>query len=393
MGLTASSKRKERAMSKQRANNEMSVYYDPSGKGSWKVAVTVPGSGGRRKVRRGSTRSEAFEKGMELLGQIRSGTLPTDERMTVKKWAEVWLEEKRLTVRESTVADYEMVVRLHINPSLGHLQLTRLTPAHIQGWYKSLLEKGLSANAVINYSRRLNSCLQRAVDLDYLHRNPVSKAKLPRHIKRPIRTLTVEEARKLQGAADGDRLEALLVLALSCGARQGELLALNWDDLDLEKGWIDIRRTLKKKPGGGFRFEQPKTESGLRRIRLTRQALEGLTRHRARQAAEAMRLGPAWKNKGRLIFVNEVGSPIHNANLTSRIFKRWLHAAKIPAGFRFHDLRHSCASLLLASGVPVAVVAEMLGHSSVAMTLSVYAHAIPNQQVMATDAMEGMLAG
>ena len=119
-------------MSKQRANNEMSVYYDPSGKGSWKAAVTVPGSGGRRKVRRGQTRAEAHEKGLELMGQIRSGTL-TDGRMTVTQFAQQWMEENRLARLEpSTLRGYDLVLTAHALPAFGSLQLASLKTAHIQ---------------------------------------------------------------------------------------------------------------------------------------------------------------------------------------------------------------------------------------------------------------------
>jgi len=382
----------------------MSVYHDPSGKGSWKVAVTVPGSGGRRKVRRGGTRAEAFEKGMELLGQIRSGTLPADERMTVKKWADIWLEGKRLTVKASTWRDYEMVMRVHVLPIIGGVRLLRLSTAHVQDLYSRMTNAGLSPVSVRDYAARLNACLERAVELDLLTKNPAKAAQLPRQPKREMVMLTAEQAKSLIGAAAGDRLEALLVLALATGARQGELLGLTWDRVENKKAeewdptetdqtpaYIRITKTLQAEPGGEFTLEEPKTASSVRRVELPRQAVEALKRHRKLQAAEQLE-AKVWLNERDLVFVSEVGSPIHKTNLTRRAFRPWLKKAGLPA-MRWHDLRHVAASLMLGQkGVPVTVVAEMLGHADVGITLSTYAHVIPGQQSLAREAMEELLA-
>ena len=389
---------------RSRANNEMSVYYDPSGKGSWKAAVTIPGSGGKRKIRRGATRAAAHEKGLELLGQIRSGTLPMDERLTLKLWAERWLDEKRLSVRASTSRDYEMVMRAHVLPAIGGVRLSRLSTAHIQSLYTRMTSAGLSPVSVKDYAARLNACLERAVELDLLVKNPAKKAQLPRQPKREMAMLTAEQAKSLIRATEGDRLEALLVLAITTGARQGELLGLTWDRVENEKAekWnpadktqspaqIRITKTLQAVPGGDFSLEEPKTASSVRRVELPSQAAEALKRHRSRQAAEQLE-AKVWLNNRDLVFVSEVGSPIHKTNLTRRVFRPWLAKASLPA-MRWHDLRHVAASLMLGKkGVPVTIVAAMLGHADVAITLSTYAHVIPGQQSLAREAMEELLA-
>jgi integrase len=216
--------------------------------------------------------------------------------------------------------------------------------------------------------------------------------------------LTAEQAKSLIGAAAGDRLEALLVLALATGARQGELLGLTWDRVENKKAeewdptetdqtpaYIRITKTLQAEPGGEFTLEEPKTASSVRRVELPRQAVEALKRHRKLQAAEQLE-AKVWLNERDLVFVSEVGSPIHKTNLTRRAFRPWLKKAGLPA-MRWHDLRHVAASLMLGQkGVPVTVVAEMLGHADVGITLSTYAHVIPGQQSLAREAMEELLA-
>ena len=205
-------------------------------------------------------------------------------------------------------------------------------------------------------------------------------------------------------SAQGDRLEALLVLAITTGARQGELLGMTWDRVESERAerwdpkdkeqsprYIRITKTLQAIPGGDFSLDEPKTPSSVRRVELPHQAADALKRHRSRQAVEQLQAA-VWLNDRDLVFVSEVGSPIHKTNLTRRFFRPWLKKAGLPP-MRWHDLRHVAASLMLGKkGVPVTVVAAMLGHADVGITLSTYAHVIPGQQSLAREAMEELLA-
>jgi integrase len=182
-------------------------------------------------------------------------------------------------------------------------------------------------------------------------------------------------------------LEALAVMALATGMREGELLALRWPDLDLDRATLLVQANLIWTPGG-FEFEEAKTAHSRRRIALPRTAVDALRMHRARQAEERLRLGAAWTDLD-LVFVNTLGGPYDASNLRNW-FYRVLKRAGLPR-VRFHDLRHTAATLLLARGVNVKVVSEMLGHANVGITLSIYGHVLPHMQQQATDTMDAVL--
>jgi integrase len=189
-------------------------------------------------------------------------------------------------------------------------------------------------------------------------------------------------------AASEDRLEALYVLAIYTGLRQGELLGLKWDDIDLGAGMLQVRRALITAKGGP-RLAAPKTKSSRRRLRLTRVAVETLKSHLERQLEDIDRVGSMWQENG-LVFASETGAPLDRHDVTSRRFKPLLERARLPH-FRFHDLRHMCATLLLTKNVNPKVVSEMLGHSSIAITLDTYSHVLPNMQDSAARALEEAL--
>ena len=182
----------------------------------------------------------------------------------------------------------------------------------------------------------------------------------------------------------GDRFEAAYVLAVHCGLRQGEILGLRWDDLDLEAATLQVRRTLSE-ARAGRRFEPPKNGKG-RSIRLTAQAVEALRAHLARQLDEIEGAGDAYRDQG-LVFPSRVGTPKEATNLIRGSFKPLLRAARLP-NIRFHDLRHTCATILLTRAVHPKIVQEMLGHASISITMDTYSHVLPNMQGEAVSAME-----
>jgi integrase len=193
----------------------------------------------------------------------------------------------------------------------------------------------------------------------------------------------------LLDAASGDRLEGLYVLAVHTGLRQGELLGLKWDDIDLEAGALQVRRALTTARGGP-RLAAPKTKGSRRRVSLTGAAAEALKGHLERQLEEIDQAGSLWQENG-LVFVSETGAPLDRRDLTSRRFKPLLKRAGLPQ-IRFHDLRHTCATLLLTKNVNPKIVSEMLGHASIAITLDTYSHVLPNMQESAAKAMEDALS-
>jgi len=190
-------------------------------------------------------------------------------------------------------------------------------------------------------------------------------------------------------AAKGDRLEALYVLAVTTGLRQGELLGLKWDDIDLEVGTLQVRRTLTTAKGGPV-LSAPKTKNSRRTVKLSQTALEALRSHLEHQLGEIDQAGGLWRENG-LIFASEAGEPLDRRYITTHRFKPLLKRAKLPQ-VRFHDLRHTCATLLLSKNVNPKVVSEMLGHATIAITLDTYSHVLPNMQESAANAMEEALS-
>ena len=191
------------------------------------------------------------------------------------------------------------------------------------------------------------------------------------------------------GAAKGDRLEALYILAITTGLRQGELLGFKRDDVDPGSGSLQVRRTLTTAKGGPV-LSAPKTKGSRRTVKLSQTALEALRSHLERQLGEVDRAGGLWRENG-LIFASEVGKPLDRRCVTTYRFKPLLKRARLPQ-IRFHDLRHTCATVLLSKNVNPKVVSEMLGHSSIAITLDTYSHVLPTMQESAAKAMEDALS-
>jgi integrase len=200
--------------------------------------------------------------------------------------------------------------------------------------------------------------------------------------------LSAEEVRRLLAAATDDRLEALWVLAVHTGMRQGELLALKWTDVDLEAGKIRVRRTLTRE-SGHYTLGEPKTKKSRRTVKLTGAATEVLRSHLSRQMADMDQLGDLYRDQG-LVFTTDSGAPLNPSNVRNRNLRRLTRKAELPE-IRFHDLRHTCATLLLSRNVHQKIVQEMLGHSTVAITLDTYSHVLPGMGDQAATAMEDAL--
>jgi integrase len=213
--------------------------------------------------------------------------------------------------------------------------------------------------------------------------------KPPQPEKKEIRPLSPEQSRTLLGAAKGEKHEALYVLAITTGMRQGELLAIKWEDVNFEAGVLQVQRTLSTATGGGFTFSAPKTAKSRRSIKLPNTALSSLRKHRKAQLEERMRLGELFVDHD-LVFASRVGTPISRQDLITRSFKPLLKQAGLP-DIRFHDLRHTCATLLLGKGVHAKFVQELLGHATISITLDTYSHVLPGMGDAAAGAMDEAL--
>jgi integrase len=376
-------------LAKKRGNGEGTTPYKHKN-GLWCVQYTVHTAEGRkRKTLYGKTRQEAATKLAKAISDRESGLIFDAGNQTVGEYLDWWLHDStKNTVRQGTFVRYEQIVRLHIKPALGRIALKNLTPAHVQGLYRDRLDSGLSRATVQKIHVVLHKALDQATSWSLVPRNPTKSVKAPRPAPEEIRPLDQEHAKTLLEAARGERFEALYVLAITTGLRQGELLGLKWEDVDLENGLIRVRRTLTRNRGR-LLLDEPKTKRSRRTVRLTEAAVESLKRHLAQQMEQMERLGNLYEDEG-LVFATQRGTLVNPTNLRKRSFSPLLKKAGLPT-IRFHDLRHTCATLLLSRNVNPKIVSEMLGHSSIAITLDTYSHVLPNMQDSAARALEDAL--
>jgi integrase len=371
----------------RRGNNEGSISRRKDGR--WMGRYTVhTADGPKQRAVYGKTREEASQKLTKAMADRDRGIVHDAGKLSVGEYLDRWLSDSvRDTVRQRTYERYEQLVRVHIVPALGRTKLKNLTPAHVRGLYRSKLDTGLSARTVQYIHRTLSKALKQAVDDGLIPRNAAASVKPPQPRRDEIRPLDREQVRTFLATVSGERLEALYVVAITAGLRQGELLGLKWEDLDLDTGTLQVRRTLSEARSSRI-FEAPKSGKG-RSIRLTRRASEALRSHRKRQLEEKLRLGTLWQENG-LVFPAQVGTPLGGRNLI-RHFKRMLKRSGLAETFRFHDIRHTCATLLLKQGVHVKFVQELLGHGDVSLTLNVYSHVLPDMGDAAAGAMDDAL--
>jgi integrase len=376
---------------KNRGNGEGTVTQRKDGR--WEARLTL--TDGRRKCLYGKTRAEAARRlAVAIRDQEKGVSFARDERQSLASYLRSWLETLRPpTLKPRTWGRYESDVRVHLIPALGSTRLLKLSAQQVQAFYAAKRREGRLAPASIAHLHAvLHSALEQAERLGLVPRNVADLVKAPRpSAEHEMHVLTPEQAQTLLDAASGDRLEALYVLALTTGMRLGELLALRWRDVDLDTATLHVLHTLHHEQFGAWKLTRPKTAKSRLRIALTPRAVEALHSRRVRQAEERLALGEAWADHG-FIFTRQDGEPLRGTHVLERGFHPLLQRAGLPL-IRFHDLRHTCATLLLVQNVPAKVVSELLGHSSVAITLDRYSHVLPSMQQSAAAAMEQVLKG
>jgi integrase len=372
-------------MARKRGNGEGSIYRRTDGRWVGQYLVHTA-KGPKYRYLYSKTRAVVAEKLTKAMADRDSGLIVDAGKMTVGEYLDRWLVDTvRGTVRTSTYERHEEIVRLHIKPSLGRVGLKKLTPAHVRGLYSEKLDSGLAPATVRRIHSTLHKALSQAVSDGIVPRN-AADVKAPRPAPEEIRPPSEVEARAFLDAArqSGERFEALYVLAITTGMRRGELLGLRWDDADLELGTLRVGRALVRE-GGRHTLGETKTRRGRRQINLTPRTVNALKAHRKRQLEEKMKLAGLYKDHG-LIFASRVGTPVNPENLVKRSFKPLLEKADLPE-IRFHDLRHTCATLLLGRGVHPKLVQELLGHATIAMTLDTYSHYLPSMGDQTAGAM------
>lgn len=372
----------------KRGQGEGSIYKRKDGRWAGAVSLGYVNGKVRRKCVYGKTRKAVQDRMTRLLNDQQSGLPVVGEKQRVGDFLADWLENwVRPSVKPKTFSSYSDTVRLHLVPSLGRIVLAKLTPQHVQAMMNERLASGLSPRTVSYVRSVLSIALARAMKLGLVHRNVVALVDRPNVARHEVRPLTVEQSRALLAAAHDHRLGALFSVALALGFRKGEGLGLRWQDVDFDAGTIAISGALQR-IGGTLVRTETKNNASRRMLRVPAAAMKALREHRVRQMEERMAAGDRWRDSG-LVFTTTIGTPLDPRNVL-RHFSRVLSAAGI-AHVRFHDLRHSCATLLLAQGVPARVVQDILGHSAIRVTMDTYAHVMPSMREDAMRAMDSVL--
>ncbi len=339
----------------------------------------------------GHTKAEVRAKIRELARRAELGLSLEGGRQTTSVYLERWLESvARHRVRSTTFGRYAQLIRIHALPTIGDIPIAKLTGQHLSTLYGDRLAAGQSARSVEQLHNVLHSAFRQAVRWDLITRNPADLVSPPRPKRPEITALTADQARTLLDAAAGDELEALYVLALTTGMRQGELLGLTWAAVDVAGARLEVRASLVRRRAAEWSLEDPKSQRSRRRVSLSAAAVAALRSHRVRQAEARLRVGRDWEDND-LVFTDAWGRPLDGRHVTGRAFRRLLERAGLPRT-RFHDLRHTAATLLLASGTHPKLVQELLGHSTIALTLDVYSHVTPSMHDEAANTMDRILA-
>ena len=350
----------------KRGSGEGTYRKRPDGR--WEARLYIQG---KQRSFYAKTLRECQQKFNAAQRAAEQGLPIADERLTVAKFLDDWLESAQSSLRPSTLRSYQDIVRLHIKPELGKVKLAKLSPRQVQNLLNKKLKTGLSRRRCEYIYAVLHRALGQAVRWGIISRNVAGLISPPRPKKKTAKFLTLEQARKLLQAAEGDRLEALYSVAMSAGLRRGEIVALQWQDIDLAGGTLRVRHTLQR-IDGKLTLVEPKSAAGLRTIVLADMTIQALRAHRKRQLEEKMLTGPQWQDTG-FVFTSTIGTPLDGDNVYTR-YQALLKKAGLPAT-PFHSLRHTACSFLAAQGVHPTTARDFMGHSQISLTMDVYSHA------------------
>jgi integrase len=370
--------------------------------GSWTIVYDLPrGLDGKRKQKRVTLRGTKKEAEKELrrrLQEIDDGLIVDAAKGTLRDHLERWLETIRATIAPKTFEGYQIVVRTHLLPHLGHRRLETLKPADIQDFILMLQRSGsrtkghegqsLAGITVHHIGSVLRQALALAVDMGVLARNPAARVKLPAPVSPEKRALNEEQIAQVMTATEKSYLHMLILLGAAIGARRGELLALRWQDVDLESGKVTICRSLEETTGG-LRFKEPKTRAGRRTVVLPSYALRALIRHKGQQSELRLQLGPAWHDLD-LIICHPDGSAIRSSTASVRM-KQAMDRIGM-AGATLHGLRHSFASLAIHHGANLKTLQTVLGHANINVTLGRYGHMLGGEQEKVAERINEAMA-
>lgn len=356
----------------------------------WEARITTgrdPGTG--KQVQRsftGKTQKEVREKLQAAAVAVNDGTYTDPSRLTVAQWMDLWTRDYLVSVKPNTARAYRCHTKNHIKPGLGAVRLTELHPHTVQNFINSL--DGLAPASARMVYRVLHAAMEKAVELDYIPRNPAAKCVLPKMERREIHPLADEQSAALIRAAAGTRIEHLVTLALFTGFRLSELLGLTWAAVDFDRGTITIDKQLSASFSRGPMFTTPKSGKP-RTVTPAASAFQVLRKQKTKQAEQQLKAGPFWSNPYGLVFPAEDGGPLFQQSV-ERDFSAIRATAGLD-GIRFHDLRHTFAVNSIRAGDDVKTIQENLGHATAAFTLDVYGHVTEAMKRNSSARMESFI--
>ncbi|MDG0866378.1 tyrosine-type recombinase/integrase [SAR202 cluster bacterium JH702] len=368
----------------KRANREGSIYKRRDGR--WVAQLSHNGTATYKYAR---TKSDAAKQLQILREHHQQGELSKSGRMTISEWSARWLDHKRARVKPSTFVRYQHDVRVKINPIIGQIKLLDLSTADVAKLHSTLLSRGKSSNTVRHTHSVLSGMLKDAMRFDMIHRNVASLVELPKLREKTDNILSVDEFNRLISATDSIQDRTLLETAINTGMRSGELLGLRWSDVDLKKNELTVNHTIRHTGGGEYELGEPKTKSSRRTIGFQPQITSQLMLQKFDQRNRALKAGSEWTDAD-FVFTNDFGRPLSQSQMPRDVLYPALDRAGVKR-IRFHDLRHTSFSHMIALQVAVTDVAAIAGHSSVAFTMSRYGHALPGASHRATSKMQGLI--
>jgi integrase len=339
---------------------------------------------GHQKAVYGKTKLEVQEKLRKALVGADNGIRQPSNRLTVNAWLDEWLAGGRW--RPRTLESYTETAARYIRPAIGKTPLAKLEASDIARMLAKLEARGDLSSTTVRYAYSvLRIALGRAVKSGKVSRNVATLVDPPAKARVQLHPLTADEARRFLASVAGGRLGPLYTVAIATGARQGELLALRWDAIDLDGGTLVVLGTLRR---GTSEVAEPKTERSKRTLVLSAVAIAALRAQRVRQVEERLAAGRRWRGEG-FVFTTGTGGTLDSRNVTQTL-QDALERAGLPRQ-RFHDLRHAYATLMLEAGEELAVVSRSLGHSNLSTTADVYAHLTRTMQDRSAARMDGIL--
>ena len=358
------------------------------GHDSWEITLDLGRDERGKRVRRfvavKGNKKQAERRLRELLTELDGGIVPSNERIRMRDWLARWMTECVVGhLSQATEDRYRGIVKNHLQPELGHIELNKLSPSHVQSMQQKLLKQRMDPKGVNLVRTALSGAMKHALRMELVIRNPVAAAKAPPDPNREAESLPVDTVLRMLALAaeQDDWLHAALHLLAYTGVRRGELLALLWSDVDFEKAEIKIVSSLGRR-SNGLQLTKPKTARGNRTINLDAGSVEVLRQHKERQEHHKSLLAGAHEDQG-IVFADELGrwvNPMRLTRLVRGLGKQVGHPEVSP-----HKLRHFHASVSLNKRIHPAVVSERLGHANTAITMKVYAHALPGWQAEAAD--------